>query len=238
MYYRWKDERIVVKIAVWGAEQGTASQFLHTLSDEVLERADAGEFPEPDPERAVGLRRNARPRDVDEEDRTFSVYVLHPPGESGEFEGTPVDFKFVAPVAPVEGNRAFTTAVSSATAAVFLADGGPDAASVNRPALRALVDRVAEAHGVAADGETPLVETLFGPDGPLDLRLLAAPTSSHRPDPDALRASLALPDDVDIRPTRPWNGPEALEEAMALAEDLMGRVRQARKDGVLPGNGS
>ena len=218
MYFRWKDNRIVVKIAVWAANEGRASQYLYTLADAVRALIQSGEIDESPEQGTVGIQRNDEPVSVEESDRRFVLYFCHPPGGEGQFEGTPVDFKLMAPTAPVEGNRAFSTVLDDASGVLFLADGSSDD-GVNAPALEALFDGLSEKE--------------YGGEGP-KLRVVLPPEGSARPEEEAFREGHGLEADVDVEVARPWNAEDAWETFVGLAASLKPKIRRAAEQGLIP----
>jgi len=216
MYYRWKDRRIVVKVAVWGAEEGTAAPFVHTLADAVAERVDAGELETPETEGAVGLPHNSQAVTVDETDRKFTMFLCHPSGEAGHFADTPVDYKLVAPEAPVSGNRAFESALRGASGLVLLASGDEGA---DFAALKAAAERF----GDPDEGDPGCV-----------LRVLLAPSGSDKPDPEAFERTHDLPAETVVSAARPWNADDAWREVLGLTDQIRPLLERASRDGALP----
>jgi hypothetical protein len=234
MYFRWKDRRIVTKIAVWASREGGAAQFLYTLADAVGERVASEELEEPNTGHAVGLPRNDEPIEVDESDRRFAMYFCRPTGDAAEFDGHPVDYKLLAPEAPVEGNRAFRTTVEGVSGILFIASSGSKDA--NAGALRVLADRILELRDLSApdDALESKLEVAFGRDeGPL-LRVLLPPHGSDDPEPEAFRQRHHLPDRVVVESTRPWNADDAWHQFLALAESLEPAFERALEDGRIP----
>jgi hypothetical protein len=234
MYFRWKDRRIVTKVAVWAAREGGASQFLYTLADAVGARVASGELEEPDTGNAVGIPRNDEPIEIDESDRRFGMYFCRPTGDAAQFAGHPVDYKLLAPTAPVEGNRAFRTTVEGASAMLFLASSGAEDA--NADALSVLADRVLDDAKLSASDDTlaSKLDTAFGgEDRPL-LRVLLPPQGSDAPDPEAFRRRHHLPDRVTVESTRPWNADDAWHQFLALADSLEPAFERALRDGRIP----
>jgi len=215
VYYRWKSRRIVAKIAVWGAEEGTAPPFVHTLADAVTERVDAGELEPPAEEGAVGLPRNGEALSVDEQDRRFTMFLGHPSGATGVFRETPVDYKLVAPEAPVEGNRAFDSALHEASGLLFLASGQP---ASDARALEAVETRLPSDRSPAE----------------LAVRVLLAPRGSETPDPADFRRTHDLPDGTPVAVARPWNADDVWETFVALTRQLQPLLEEACEKGTLP----
>ena len=234
MYFRWKDRRIVVKIAVWSANEGEASQFLQTLADAVHERVELGELEGSQREKAVGIRRNAEPIEVDESERRFSLFFCHPEGDIGEFEGHPVDYKLVAPDGPVEGNRAYDETVEGISGVIFIAEGSAESVGRNETALRALAARTFRDAGEDSEVSLEDVGLLFGTDDAPGLRILLPPDGSKEADPEAFRGQLALPDVVEVEESRPWQANFAWRAFVRMAEQIRPRLRRAAERGAFP----
>lgn len=217
MYFSWKNRRIVTKLAVWAAREGEASQFVYTLADAVTERVGSGQLQGPDTWGSVGLRRNAEPVEIDESDRRQWVYVCHPADDRGTFAGHPVDYKLVAPGAPVEGNRAFPDSVDQADGLLYIAASGQDADTLNEQALSALADMADP-----RDADRAPLHALLPPKG------------SHQPDPEGFRRRHDLPDRTTIRPAEHWNGDVAWNAFLDMADDLRPRLERALEEGRLP----
>lgn len=216
MYYRWKDRRIVVKIAVWGATEGTAAPFVHTLADAVADRVDDGELETPDAEGAVGLPHNSEAVTVDEADRKFTMFLCHPSEPAGRFAETPVDYKFVAPEAPVSGNRAYKSALRGATGLVLLASGDEAA---DAAALEAVAERF---------------ESLEEGDAGCALRVLLAPRGSETPDPEAFENTHDLPAETVVSAARTWGADDAWGEFLGLTDQIRPLLERASREGALP----
>ncbi len=219
MYFRWKNRRIVAKIAVWGAREGAASQFLYTLADAVGERVAAGELEGARDPGAVGIPRNDDPLEVDEQDRRFTMYLCHPSSNScGEFADHPVDYKLLAPSAPVRANRAFRTALEGASAVLFLAADSPDP---DETALRALRNRLSEIDH-------------RGPHDNPHLRVLLPIRGADSPEPATFRRHHDFADHATITPARPWNADDAWRQFLALADSLRPAFAHALEVGRIP----
>jgi len=218
MYFSWQKRRIITELAVWAARQGEASQFVYTLADAVTERVGAGELDAPGEPTGIGIRRNADPVEIDEEDRRLRMYFCHPTGDTGTFAGHPVDYKLLAPGAPVEGNRAFRSSVQDADGILLIAAGGDDADPRNADAVEALA-RFAD---------------LGDRDPPVPLHILLPPAGTDRLDPDAFRRRHELPDAATVRTAEPWRGDAAWSEFLELADATHPRLRAAADEGRLP----
>lgn len=220
MYFRWKDRRLVVEMAAWGAEEGVAPQVLHTLADAtkgMIEQGDA-EGPE-DPEPAVGIPRNAEPVRVDEDDRRMTLYFWHPEGEAGYFDGIPIDYKLTAPEAPFEGNRAFRGAVQGASGILLF---GSDDSGRDRRAFEGLARAVEGLEGSRDEAPSLTLHYVVPPESP------RAETSNRRVDvPDLLPEPT-----VDV--ARPWDADDVWEAWYALAVELRPQLERAREAGRIP----
>ncbi|MFB6351246.1 MAG: hypothetical protein ABEN55_08595 [Bradymonadaceae bacterium] len=228
MYYSWKKNRIITKLAVWATREGEASQFIYTLADAVTERVANGELEGPDEWESVGIRRNAEPVEIDEEDRRLWMYFCHPAGETGEFEGHPVDYKLLAPGAPVEGNRAYRSSVRDADGILWLAASGEDADAQNGRALTALA-KFADPEDVDAPPEAAFADPQAPP-----FHILLPPAGTDRPDPEVFRRRHNIPDRVRVRPAEPWKGDVAWREFLKLADALRPRLERAADDDRIP----
>ncbi len=227
MYFRWKDRRIVVKFAFWGAVQGIAESMVAGLAQHVRKLVDQGEASPPHDEQTVGLARNADPVDIDEPDRDFSLYFCHPPGEIGTFDGLPVDYKCFAPRAPVEGNRAFREALEDASGVLLLADGNPETQSHNRTALQGFRRYASE---LASEDSH---RASLGEEG--DRVVSVALRQRHEGiEPETCREHLALPDSIPVTPYAPDEPASIYEAFRTLARQIRPRLREARQQGRIP----
>jgi hypothetical protein len=228
MYFRWKDRRIVVKLAVWCALEGMAESVVEGLSQHVRGLVDAGEASPPHDEQTVGLARNADPVRIDEPDRQFSLYFCDPPGELGRIEGTPIDYKCFVPRAPVEGNSAFEEALEDASGVLFWTSGGDEARSHNRTALRGLQVHLDEQTGTSTSWRRRI-----GDDGDLAMRV-AWHRRNGACDPGDVRDDLELPDSVPVEAHRLDHPPSVYEAFEALARQVRPQIELARQEGRLP----
>lgn len=215
MYFRWKDRRIVIKVAVWGAEEGLAAPFLHTLADAVAERVDNGSLDAPESEGAVGLSRNGEALSVDEEDRKFTLFLCHPSAATGTFRETPVDYKLVAPEAPVAENRAFDSVLRDASGVLFLPTGEPTA---DAAALEALSEGLASAQNAV---------------GCL-VRVLLSPRGTEVPDPEEFRHRHDLPEGSEIELARTWTAGDAWSAFVDLTHQVRPLLERASDEQILP----
>ena len=236
MYFRWRDERIIVKTTIWGTMEGDGRQSLQHLAAAVRARASAHETPQPDAGPSTGITRNGAVQQVDEPDRKFSLFFCHLPGDRGAFRDHPVDYKCVAPHAPVRGNRAFDTALESTDGVLMILRGGADGIEKARHAADDLVRRLAERHSLSTDGSRASdMEALFGPGGPVALTILLIDADSTHHDVPSLQDALALPDSVDIVKQDPAEPLASAARAFgALTDALQPRLGQAADAGRLP----
>lgn len=222
MYFRWKDRRLVVEMAAWGAEEGVAAQVLHTLADATKGMIDRGEAEEPaDADPAVGIPRNDEPVRVDEEDRQMTLYFWHPEGEIGYFDDVPVDYKLTGPEAPVDGNRAFRLAVEGASGVLLV---GSDEPERDRRAFEGL-ERALEA------GEAPVSDS---PGGPFELHYVVPPAS---PLAGATTPSFDMPaglPEPQLAVARPWDAEDVWDVWCELAGRIEPRLERAKEQGRIP----
>jgi hypothetical protein len=236
MYYRWKDGRIIVKTTLWGAMEGDARQTLQHLAADVRSRTSGGETSQPETDGSVGITRNGPVQQVDEPDRKFSLFFCHLPGVRGEFRDHPVDYKCVAPHAPVQGNRAFDTALESTDGILMVVRPDDEGLDQARHAADDLVDRLGERHTLAdasADRADDLA-ALFGPDGPLSLvvLMLGADASAAA---SSVRESLGLPASVELVAQDPAEPLDSASRAFeALVDGLVPHIKRAAERGRLP----
>lgn len=228
MYYRWKDGRVIVKTTIWGAVEDDARQTLQHLAAHVRAQTTALETSQPEADQSVGIVRNGPVRQIAEPDREFSLFFCHLPGDRSEFRGQPVDYKCVAPHAPVQGNRAFDTAVESTDGVLLVIDGSPDGLEKARHALDGLAERLSERYT-----DDPV--ELFGSDGPVSLVVLDVAPPENTNEHAGVRSSLGLPSSVHVIEQ---NHAEPLESAArafyALTDAIAPRLEEAAESGRLP----
>lgn len=253
MHYRWKDGRIVLKIAIWGAMEGDARDILDRIAGRMRHLAATGEADSPMRGRAAGLQRNGDVTRVDEEDRRMSIFMAHPPADTegsggpdpSNFDGHPVDYKCLAPHAPVEGNRAFDSAVRGADGVLLVVDARREKLDFARAAVDAMLRRMA-ARPDAADlieesedaGEAGL-ETFFGPDGAYGLVTYvmrgAESDATDVMNGEELREALDLPANCPILEADPAApNDSALEAFLALAASLRPILERAEARNRIP----
>jgi signal recognition particle receptor subunit beta len=238
MFFVWSQKRINVKLAYWGATDSGKTTAVHALAAEISERSPE----EVGAVKAVGMRRNAQPVEVDEPDTRFTTYFCHPPGDIGEYSGYPVHYQCKTVEQPLEGNLGVEKVLDGISGVVFVADASRQRQSANEEALRDLIVRLSRRFDLEAGATSSLVEQLFGDDGPLRLVLqvnkvdLDDAITVEPLTADQVRRGLMLPSWVESIETvaTDSDGDGVYEAFEAMGKELRPLLEQAQQRGRIP----
>jgi len=238
MYFTWRTERINAKTVLWGPSGVGTTSTIHALAGRVDELVEAGEAEAPGPEQAVGMRRNHRPVEVDEEDRKLTAYFFHPPGRAGEFDGFPLHHKWVAPEGEIEGNTAYAGVFDGVSAVVLTLDARRERQAANRESVERLAGHLARRFDVEAPTTSGvLAEVTGGDEAPGEVALVIQVNRVGAEEAVAaedLVRTLRLPSSASVVTTEALTGESVWPLVGAVREALEPRLRAAKEVGRIP----